>query len=609
MSDEIENRLNLVRQDMGVDAFLVPRADEYLGEYVPPQNERLHWISGFTGSAGAVIVLKETAVIFVDGRYTIQVRQQVSQSLFSFSHLNENPPIEWLCEHLKPGATVGMDTRLHSYAYYIKAKTSLAKAGMKLIELRSNPIDDHWENRPTPEPQPALLLDERYTGEHSTLKRQRIGKKIEAAGADIALISQLDSIAWLLNIRGKDISRLPVILGFAILNKNGDLTFFTDPRKIPNDLHLHVGDGVEIKEESRLTDALQTLASSGLKIMLDENTCNAYSQLRCSEQESSEQEGSEQEGAEQEDAAQGCEIILQSDPVIIPKAQKNTFELAGVRHCHIRDGSALSRFLAWLENEVTHNKLHDEAILADKLESFRRELHDIHDLSFDTISAAGSNGAMCHYNHTNGIPAQLEMNSLYLVDSGGQFSDGTTDVTRTVVIGKPSAEHKRMFTLVLKGHIALSNAVFPKGTCGVQLDVLARQFLWQEGLDYDHGTGHGVGAFLSVHEGPQRIAKQPTSLGELLPGMVLSNEPGYYKEDCYGIRCENLMVINSREDGMMQFETVTFAPFDRRLIDKDIMTESELSWLNDYHQKVRSHLHSLLKGEDLTWLEAATAII
>ncbi|MBL4679726.1 MAG: aminopeptidase P family protein [Pseudomonadales bacterium] len=487
MSDEIENRLKLVRQEMTVDAFLVPRADEYLGEYVPPQNERLHWISGFTGSAGAVIVLKQTAVIFVDGRYTIQVRQQVSESLFSFSHLNENPPIKWLCENLNKGATVGMDTRLHGYAYYTKALTLLSKAGIKLIELRSNPIDNNWHDRPIPEPQPALLLDERYTGEHSSLKRQRIGKVIEAAGADVALISQLDSIAWLLNIRGKDISRLPVLLGFAILNKTGDLTFFTDPRKIPNDLHLHVGDGVSIKEEDLLTDYLEALASSGLKIMLDENTCNAFSPLRCAEQ--------------------NCEIVLQNDPVIIPKAQKNLTELEGVRNCHIRDGSALSRFLAWLEKEVENNNLHDEATLADKLESFRRELFDIHDLSFDTISAAGSNGAMCHYSHTNGTPAQLEMNSLYLVDSGGQFSDGTTDVTRTVVIGEPSAEHKRNFTLVLKGHIALSNAIFPKGTCGVQLDVLARQFLWQEGLDYDHGTGHGVGAFLSVHEGPQRIAK------------------------------------------------------------------------------------------------------
>lgn len=589
MSDEIENRLNLVRQEMTVDAFLVPRADEYLGEYVPPQNERLQWISGFTGSAGAVIVLKNSAVIFVDGRYTIQVRQQVSDSLFSFSHLNENPPIEWLCKNLDKGATVGIDTRLHSLAYYTKALTALSKAGIELVELRCNPIDNNWSDRPVPEPQAALLLDERYTGEHSSSKRTRIGKQIEAAGADVALISQLDSIAWLLNIRGKDISRLPVLLGFAILNKNGDMTFFTDPRKIPNDLHLHVGDGVNIKEEGLLTDSLEALASSGLTIMLDENTCNAFSQLRCAEQ--------------------GCEIVLQNDPVIIPKAQKNSTELDGVRNCHIRDGSALSRFLAWLEKEVSENKLHDEATLADKLESFRRELHDIQDLSFDTISAAGSNGAMCHYSHTNGVPAQLEMNSLYLVDSGGQFSDGTTDVTRTVVIGEPSAEHKRMFTLVLKGHIALSNVIFPKGTCGVQLDVLARQFLWQEGLDYDHGTGHGVGAFLSVHEGPQRIAKQPTALGELLPGMVLSNEPGYYKEGCYGIRCENLMVINSRDDGMMSFETVTFAPFDRRLIDKDIMTEAELSWLNNYHIDVRGHLQPLLEGEDLSWLEASTATI
>ena len=607
MPNEIEKRLIAVRSEMSskVDAFLVPRADEYLGEYVPPQNERLHWISDFTGSAGAVIVLMDKALIFVDGRYTIQVRQQVSENLYEFHHLNDDPPIEWLCKNLKDGSTVGIDTRLHSYAFYLKTRNLLAKSGITLIEMINNPIDNNWADRPQPEPLPAMLLEERYTGEHSTKKRKRIGKLIEDAGADLTLISQLDSIAWLLNIRGQDISRLPVVLGFGILQKNGDFIFFTDPRKIPNDIHLHVGDGVTIREESLLGDALADLAASGAKIMLDENTCNAWAQLRCSENRSSENRNSENSSSGNESAG----IIFQHDPIILPKAQKNSTELAGVKNCHIRDGSALSRFLAWLEAEVSEERLHDEGQLADKLESFRRELDDIHDLSFDTISAAGSNGAMCHYSHLNGIPAKLEMNSLYLVDSGGQFSDGTTDVTRTVSIGNPTDEHRRMFTLVLKGHIALSNAVFPAGTTGVQLDVLARQFLWQQGLDYDHGTGHGVGAFLSVHEGPQRIAKQPGPLGELLPGMVLSNEPGYYKEDCYGIRCENLMTINKRDDGMMSFETVTFAPFDRRLVDKDLMTSAELKWLNTYHEKVNTKLSPLLKGDDLSWLEASTTTI
>jgi Xaa-Pro aminopeptidase len=605
MPNEIEERLSTIRNDLDrkntnclktdVDAFLVPRADEYLGEYVPAQNERLLWISNFTGSAGAVIVLRDTslwgkALIFVDGRYTIQVRQQVPDSLFEYHHLHDDPPIEWLCKNLGEGTSVGMDTRLHSYAFYLKAKIALAKSGITLKEMINNPIDSHWANRPSPEPLPAMLLEEQYTGEHSEKKRIRIGKLIEEAGADLALISQLDSIAWLLNIRGQDISRLPVILGFGILQKNGDFSFFTDPRKIPNDLHLHVGDGVTIKDEGLLGDALAGIAATGSTIMLDDNTCNAWAQIRC-------------------DEIEGSDIIYQNDPVILPKAQKNSIELSGVRNCHVRDGSALSRFLAWIESEVARGNLHDEGGLADKLESFRRELHDIHDLSFDTISAAGSNGAMCHYSHLNGTPAQLEMNSLYLVDSGGQFSDGTTDVTRTVSIGIPTEEHRRMFTLVLKGHIALNNAVFPVGTTGVQLDVLARQFLWQEGLDYDHGTGHGVGAFLSVHEGPQRIAKQPSPLGELLPGMVLSNEPGYYKENCYGIRCENLMIINERDDGMMTFETVTFAPFDRRLVDKDLMSTQDLAWLNAYHKKVNEKLSPLLEDEDLSWLKAATATI
>jgi len=425
--------------------------------------------------------------------------------------------------------------------------------------------------------------------ESSSSKRQRIGAIIEESGGDAALITQLDSIAWLLNIRGSDVPRLPVILGFAILNKNGEMTLFTDPRKIPNDLYQHVGEGVSVADESTVPDAFASLGNKSLKIVVDENTANAYSILRC--------------------INEGCEIIATHDPVIIPKAQKNPAELSGMRNCHIRDGSAVTRYLSWLEREVSEGNLFDEAELADKLESFRRELSNIQDLSFDTISATGANGALCHYNHQNGIPARLEMDSLYLVDSGGQYSDGTTDITRTVAIGTPSDEHKRMFTLVLKGHIALATSVFPTGTRGVQLDVLARQFLWREGLDYDHGTGHGVGCYLSVHEGPQRIAKTDTTVSELLPGMVLSNEPGYYKEDCYGIRCENLMIVKERTDGMLEFETITFAPFDLRLLDFSLLTSSEINWLNKYHTDVMKKLAPLLKNDDLIWLEKSTQAI
>jgi Xaa-Pro aminopeptidase len=591
MSNSISDRLALVRADMAeqnLDAYIVPRADEYLGEYVPPQNERLQWISGFTGSAGAVIVLKNSAAIFVDGRYTIQVRQQVPADQFEFLHLVEQPPITWLKNQLEAGARVGFDARMHTFDWYNNARKSLEKKQIELIEVAENPIDGHWHDRPVPELALALLLSEEYTGESSLSKRQRIGAAIGEQGADTALISQLDSIAWLLNIRGADVPRLPVLLSFATLSKDGEMTLYTDLRKLTNDFSTHVGDGVTVKQFEELEAALEALGSSAAKVLADPATANAWCQLRC------------------RDA--GAELIAGTDPALVPKAQKNSTELQGMKNCHVRDGSAVSRYLAWIEKEVAAGRLYDEGELSDRLESFRRELPDIHDLSFDTISAAGPNGALCHYNHMNGTPARLEMNNLYLVDSGGQYLDGTTDITRTVVIGEPSDEHRRMFTLVLKGHIALSRAVFPKGTTGIQLDILARQFLWQAGLDYDHGTGHGVGAFLSVHEGPQRIGKSGPQT-ELLPGMVISNEPGYYKEDCYGIRCENLVVVVERDDSMLGFETITFAPFDTRLVDTSLMDNAEIEWLNNYHAQVRQKLSTELEGEDLNWLEQATSAV
>lgn len=588
MSEFIQQRLELVRQEMAksnLDALIIPHADEYLGEYVPPQNERLQWLSGFSGSAGVAVVLQTKAAIFVDGRYTIQVRQQVPETSFEFHHLIEEPPTHWLRETLAANARIGIDSRMHTLSWYQATKRTLATKNIELIELDDNPIDLHWEDRPTPDHTLAMLLGEEYTGVNSEKKRQMISAEIQKSGADIALISQLDSIAWLLNIRGGDVPRLPVLLAFATLDSTGDMVIYTDPSKIPDAFAAHVGKGVTVQKEDQLEQTLRDLGSQGKRVMADPAMANAWCQLRCQNA--------------------GARLIAATDPVLIPKAQKNQIELAGIRNCHIRDGSAVSRYLAWIDREVTAGKLYDEAELADKLESFRRELTDIHDLSFDTISAAGKNGALCHYNHMNGTPAMLEMNNLYLVDSGGQYSDGTTDITRTVIIGEPSAEHRKMYTLVLKGHIALARAVFPRGTSGVQLDVLARQFLWQEGLDYDHGTGHGVGAFLSVHEGPQRISKSGPQQ-ELLPGMVVSNEPGYYQEDCFGIRCENLVVVIARDDDWLTFETITFAPFDTRLVDTSIMNPAEIDWLNDYHEEVHTKLAPILKAEDLQWLKRST---
>ena len=500
----------------------------------------------------------------------------------------EEPPIDWLANTLVENTKVGFDPRMISLSQFKSWQKVLNKKNIDLVEISGNLIDKNWQDRPISERVQALLLDESFTGESSRSKRQRIGMIIKRAGAEVALISQLDSIAWLLNIRGSDVPRLPVLLAFATLESNGDMALYTDPRKLPNEFSQHVGDGVTVKALEELKEALTVLGEAGSNILADPLTANAWSQLRCLES--------------------GAKLISGTDPVLLPKAQKNEVELNGMRNCHIRDGCAVSRYLAWIDREVTAGELHDEAQLANKLEQFRRELGNIQDLSFDTISAAGANGALCHYNHMNGRPALLELNNLYLVDSGGQYLDGTTDITRTVVIGEPSDEHMKMFTLVLKGHIALATAVFPKGTSGTQLDVLARQFLWAAGKDYDHGTGHGVGAFLSVHEGPQRIAKTG-SQQELLPGMVISNEPGYYQEDSYGIRCENLVVVIERADGMLAFETITFAPFDQRLIDLALMTTEEILWLNNYHAEVRLKLRDELDGEDIKWLDQATAAI
>ena len=586
-----QQKLSLVRADMQaleLDAYFVPRADEYLGEYVPAQNERLQWISGFTGSAGAAVILQTSAAIFVDGRYTIQVRQQVPDNCFNVHHLIEEPPITWLANNVKAGQRVGIDTRMIPMSQYENWEKILNDNSIELVEIEDNLIDKNWSDRPEPAFSLALLLNASFTGESSQSKRQRIGADIAESGAEVAMISQLDSIAWLLNIRGSDVPRLPVLLSFATLSADGNMVLFTDPRKLPNEFNQHVGDGVTVKSLDDLQQSLKDLGNSGAKVLADPATANAWCQLRCKEA--------------------GATLINGIDPVLIPKAQKNSTELAGMRNCHVRDGSAVTRYLAWIEAEVMSGNLHNEGELSDKLESFRRELSDIQDLSFDTISAAGANGALCHYNHMNGTPAPLEMDNLYLVDSGGQYLDGTTDITRTVVVGEPSEEHRRMFTLVLKGHIALARAVFPRGTTGTQLDILARQFLWSDGLDYDHGTGHGVGTFLSVHEGPQRIGKAGPQQ-ELLPGMVISNEPGYYKEGCYGIRCENLVVVIERSDGMLAFETITFAPFDYKLIDLNLMNADEVAWVNNYHAKVNEKLCGELDSQDVSWLKQATKAI
>ncbi|MDI5830112.1 aminopeptidase P family protein [Shewanella xiamenensis] len=594
-SNKIANRLAAIRSELAnanLDAFIIPRADEYLGEYVPEHNERLYWATDFTGSAGMAIVLKDKAAIFTDGRYTVQVRLQVDANLFSYESLTDTPQIEWLCDTLPAGSRVGFDARLHTLAWFENAKATLAKAQIELVAVEQNPIDKHWQNRPAPSSAAVTLFSNESAGKTSLQKRTEIGALVKKAGADVALIAALDSFCWLLNIRGNDVPRLPVVLGCALLHANGDMQLFTDLSKLPEGIEEHVGAGVSFNSEAALADTLASL--QGVKLLADPNSANAWAQNLA------------------RDA--GAKLIAGIDPVSLPKAQKNAAELAGMRASHIRDGVAVSRFLAWLDAEVAANRLHDEATLADKLESFRLEDPKYREPSFDTISAAGANAAMCHYNHNNGTPAMMTMNSIYLVDSGAQYLDGTTDVTRTIAIGEVSDEQKKMVTLVLKGHIALDQARYPKGTTGQQLDAFARQYLWQHGFDYDHGTGHGVGHFLSVHEGPQRIGKNLNAIA-LMPGMVLSNEPGYYRADSFGIRLENLVVVQhcealkGAEREMYEFDALTLIPMDARLIDKSLLTQGEIDWFNAYHQKVFNTLSPLMSGSELEWLTKATQAI
>ena len=584
-------RLSLLREkltELDLDAFIVPSSDEHLGEYTPPEEERLKWLTGFTGSAGLCVVLRNEGAIFVDGRYTIQVRQQLPADSFEFKHVVKDSMSQWLLEKLTVDSKVGVDTRLHSLEWFRKIKLELGQEQIEIVELENNPIDLCWKDRPRPCENQIMLLEESFTGMSSQAKRNGAAKVIQERKADFALITQLDSIAWILNIRGSDVPRLPVVRSFVILEKNGEVVFFVDQEKLPRAFFDHVGEGVVCKKREELEAHLMLLGEKGSRISADPKTSNAWCQLTC--------------------IKAGADLSEGSDPTVLAKSVKNSVELAGIRECHLRDGAAVTRFLAWLDKEVKKDCYHDEKKLADELESYRSNLKNFQGLSFDTISAAGPNAALAHYNYLNGIPSKIGPDSLYLVDSGGQYLDGTTDITRTVAIGKPSEEHKKMFTLVLKGHIALAGAVFPKGTTGANLDALARQYLWKEGLDYDHGTGHGVGAFLSVHEGPQSISRSAHSQ-ELISGMVISNEPGFYKEGDFGIRCENLVVVVENKNSMLSFETISFAPFDTSLIDLSILSKREIHWVNSYHENTRKKLAPFLTGRDLKWLKASTRAI
>lgn len=590
MHNATHERVAAIRQWLvqhNIDALLVPHEDEYLGEYVPAHNERLHWLTGFTGSAGAAVITQEKAAIFVDGRYTVQVTKQVPAELFEYRHLIEEPALDWLKTNLPRGASVAIDPRMHNATWLSNAQNKLADV-LQLKILEANPIDQLWHDRPAPIVSDVRLMPTEAVGQSCASKREEIAQLFSQNGADSAVITALDSICWLLNVRGLDVSRLPVLLSHAILHHDGSVDYFLDPARLPSEFASHVGQGVTVYHPEQLADRLQAL--SGKKVLVDPATSNAWFKLVLQNA--------------------GAEVISAADPCLMPKAAKNAVEIAGMKACHVRDGVAMSKFLCWLDAEVAAGHLHDEATLADKLEAIRREDPTLKDLSFDTISAAGSNAAMCHYNHENQPkPGQLQMDTLYLVDSGGQYLDGTTDITRTIAIGNPSEEMIKQFTLALKGHIGVASARFPKGTRGYQIDTLARQHLWAEGFDYDHGTGHGVGHFLSVHEGPASISKRQIDV-PLVAGMVLSNEPGYYRADAFGIRIENLeLVVEQPTQGdfpVLAFESLTRCPIDKRNINVDMLTDAELNWLNDYHQKVWHALSPLVDSDVKAWLSAAT---
>ena len=587
--NDIPKRVNGIRQwlkENRLDAIIIPHEDEYLSEYIPPENERLAWATGFTGSAGLAIITQDKAAIFIDGRYTVQVKEQVDSSLYTILHISKDPYLKWLKTILNPNAKVGYASRLQHANWKIYTEKIFA-GKITLIPIDKNPIDLLWDDRPSGNMDMAILLDEKYTGMASHRKRKILGVQISKNNCDAAFITQLDSIAWLLNIRGKDVPCNPVLLCHGLLHSDGSFDLFINENKIPEGFHDHVGTKVSVIPPDKMKTRLNEF--SGMKIQLDPLTSNAWSKDLI--------------------IAAGAALIENNDPCSLPKACKNNVEIQGMKDCHIRDAVAECTFLAWLDEEISNGNLHDEGTLANKLDSLRSEQNNFKGLSFGTISAAGKNAAMCHYNHNNNQePGKLEMNSVYLVDSGGQYLDGTTDITRTIAVGKPSDFMKKTFTLVLKGHIALGSAKFPEGIAGQHLDTLARQFLWNNGYDFDHGTGHGVGSYLNVHEGPHRIGKGSNNV-PLKEGMVVSNEPGYYRENEFGIRLENLIFVKKIGDvdgqKLLGFENLTFVPVDSRLIDISLITVEEKDWINAYHLEVLEKVGPHVEGTTLEWLKNA----
>ena len=575
----------------GLDGFVIPHSDEHQSEYLPAHAERLAWLTAFTGSAGSAVVLMDKAVVFTDGRYTLQVRRQTDTSLFEPRDLVAEGPQGWLPDNLPRGAKLGYDPWLSTANAVAGLRHAAEKAGGTLVALDSNAIDAVWQGQPLPPAGPAIVHPLNLAGETSEAKRTKLADGLKKSGADAAVITLADSVCWLLNIRGSDVPHTPFVLAFAILNSDASVDVFLDRKKCGPELIAHLGGGVRLQPPEKFAAALDGMKDK--KIVADPATAASAILDRLQ--------------------AAGAVIKREPDPCQLPKACKNPLEIEGMRKAHIRDGTAMARFLCWLETQAAGGTL-TEIAAAEALEGFRRATGCLADLSFDSISGAGSNGAIVHYRVTHSTNRVIGKNEVFLIDSGAQYPDGTTDVTRTVMVGVPTAEMKDRFSRVLKGHIALATARFPDGTIGMQLDSFARRPLWEAGLDYEHGTGHGVGSYLAVHEGPQNISKRPVNQ-KLLPGMVCSNEPGFYKEGAFGIRIENLVVVTDGLDvpggerKMMGFETITMVPIDLNLVAPELLTESERAWLNTYHARVRETLYPLVDDEVRTWLERVTRAI
>lgn len=587
-----EARLDGLRKELakrGLDGFVIPISDEHMSEYVGSYAQRLKWLTGFGGSAGSAVVLKDKAAMFTDGRYTVQVRDQVDGKLYDYEDVPATSPAKWIAEHAAQGSRIGYDAWLHGIDWAETAGKQFAKKGIELVPVDGNPIDAIWGDRPQPSLNVATPHDEKLAGRSSAEKRAEVADWLKREGYDATVITALDSVAWLLNMRGTDVDNTPVALSYVVAHADGTAELFIAPEKVTPELAQHLGNAVTVRPRDQFLPALASFAGKTVAVDPQHAVAGIFHALETG----------------------GAKVVREGDPTVLPKAIKNAAEQRGQRDAQARDGAAVVRFLRWLEIEAPKGGI-DELTAAAKLLAFRQAGGVLRDCSFDTISAAGPHAALPHYKVDEDSNIPIPPSSIYLVDSGGQYADGTTDITRTVWVGpgQPTAEMVERNTRVLKGHIQLAMQTFPQGTTGGALDALARMHLWAGGVDFNHGTGHGVGSYLSVHEGPQRIAKPngpyPGSGTELRAGMILSNEPGYYKAGHYGIRIENLVLVVpaqiESEGDYLAFETLTFVPLDRKLVDKRMLSEAEIGWWNRYHAKVHEILAPQLEGEDLAWL-------